>query len=539
MDSGGTCGTARRCPAWIHLFLTVAACATPDSPSSPAPDNPVRADRRGPFAHDGGGDDASAAGTGTDASRAAADPKDMAAYPKDVAAADAVALAHVDAQAAVPEPPQTRVAVLLIDINGAAVKQGVKTTGRLRVIEDHDGTLKNLAARPVALDTPIGISLHGNSSIRAPKKSYALELRDTAGADRDMRMLGLPPESDFVLYHCFLDATYVRNALTYALGRATGNWAPRTRFVEILIDGQYVGLYLAVEKIKRGRDRVPIPKVASDAATGDVTGGYILSREGPESPATNPLGVTRVFKSMSGQQWTYRYPNETDVTPEQKAYLQKFMDGIESRFKAADFADPATGYRKYLDAGSWVDLALLQEFSNNVDAYRKSAYFYKDSDTAGGRLHAGPLWDFDLAYGNPDVNWENQLRTDIWDWKRSGVPGFWPALWGDRGFQRDVKCRWTELRNGALAMPALRARVDDWVKLLTAAEARDHALWKPKRSWAMELAIMWTWIEQRLSWLDTNMPGQCPVGPLATQMRPVQTFSRLSPSSRFVALGPD
>lgn len=138
----------------------------------------------------------------------------------------------------------------------------------MRVIESHDGTLKDLATRPVTIDVRLAISVHGNSSASvAAKKSYTIELRDESGADRDLPVLGMPSDSDFILYHCFLDPTYVRNALAYAVGRELGRWAPRTRYVELMLDGKYQGLYMLVEKIKRENLPGACPQESIGAST--------------------------------------------------------------------------------------------------------------------------------------------------------------------------------------------------------------------------------------------------------------------------------
>jgi hypothetical protein len=135
----------------------------------------------------------------------------------------------------------------------------------------------------------------------------------------------------------------------------------------------------------------------------------------------------------------------------------------------------------------------MQELTANVDAYFKSVYVTKQPDAAGGKLGAGPIWDFDLAFGN--VTFREGNRHDIWThganrfmpWSRSPytppsfvsrVPTYWEKLWADRAFQGRLRCRWEEMHKGAFASAAIAARIDGWGTKLAAAQARDQALWK-------------------------------------------------------------
>src|SRR5687768_17308989 len=196
-------------------------------------------------------------------------------------------------------PPGGPLPVVFIDTVAARSIPAPNTTkiaASMKIIEDHPGTFdwqdpRPLLDRPVALETPIAINGHGNASYVAPpgeadQKSYNIELRDEQNMERSRPLLGMPDHDDWMLYSCFIDKPCVRNVLTYELGRQMGRWHPRTRFVEVVINGKYNGLYILMEKIRRNKDRVPIPKLAPDG-TGDVTGGYIISIDSPvESPAS-------------------------------------------------------------------------------------------------------------------------------------------------------------------------------------------------------------------------------------------------------------
>jgi hypothetical protein len=136
--------------------------------------------------------------------------------------------------------------VFMIGLSGRQVSRGVETAGDLQVIEDHDGSLTDLASREVTTRSPVSLEIHGDISTTLAKKSYRLELVDDEQEDRDLPLLGLPPGSDWVLHSCGFDPTCLRNVLAYELARQFGHYAPRTRFIVWFVDDAYLGLYVLI-----------------------------------------------------------------------------------------------------------------------------------------------------------------------------------------------------------------------------------------------------------------------------------------------------
>jgi hypothetical protein len=164
-----------------------------------------------------------------------------------------------------------------------------------------------------------------------------------------------------------------------------------------------------------------------------------------------------------------------------------------------------------------VDYALIEEFCMNFDSYWKSARLHKQSDPKGGKIFAGPIWDFDNAYGMADFAAGTTGRLQV------NLPKFWVRLWADPTFRRDLKCRWNELRKGTITMENIDVKLDKWAKLIAAADARDNAKWKTIGAkvplvkfigpdYDSYLQYMRTWIMKRLAWLDPDyakFPGTC------------------------------
>jgi hypothetical protein len=426
--------------------------------------------------------------------------------------------------------------VILLEASG--ITNEPKVMGRFRLIEDHPGTfdhtsLKDLADRPASVDTKMGIEIRGRSSQSRPKKAYSIELRDDAGASRAIGLLGMPKESDWVLYACTYDRSCLRNALAYTLAREmNGGWHPRFQFVEVYLNGQYNGLYNLVERIKRDKSRVDLPEPAESKALGDVSGGYIVRIEfnGKEPKAQ------RTFKPAGAdREYVYSFPRYTDIKADHRDYLNKFLSDLETMMRGASFADAATGYPKWLEVGSWVDHTLMREFARDIDAYRLSTYLFKRADADGGKFHAGPVWDFDRTFGN--ATYYDADKTEGWsteDARRANTamplgkyeypPPWWTKLLRHGPFREKMGCRWKSLRESGerpFATDKINAKLDAWVTHVTAAQKRDDARWKnigsmidttiPPRgaTWAEEVAFLKRWVRDRAAWLDRTISPLC------------------------------
>jgi hypothetical protein len=433
------------------------------------------------------------------------------------------------------EPPlQTSVPIIFLEVGGKALSKDTRVRGRIKIVEDHDGTHRNLATLKPSFESPMSVRIAGTSSaIVYPKKSLALKLEDAQGNESGAPLLGMPSHDSWRLYACYADKPCLRNALTYTLYRELapkgGLWGSRLRFVEVYLDGKYHGMYNLVENVKRGRYRVPIPKVAPDMASGDITGGYIFMRN------QEGKGPGTTFTSAAGDIYVYHYPKPAVITSAQKSYLRNYVDRFETMIKSSSYADPEKGYRKWIHTGSFVDYLLFSELSKNLDAYKKSAYMYKQADPLGGTLYFGPPWDYDLAYGNAwnptsdgrqlNAEWG---RTDKWvyDLKRMETrpehrpPFWWYYLLRDPTFKRDIACRWKELRKGPVTTANINAKIDHWLKVTTDAEKRDHVRWPTIGKWVWAIPFVGrtlqediqyfrNFVQNRVRWMDQNV-GSCP-----------------------------
>ena len=323
-------------------------------------------------------------------------------------------------------------------------------------------------------DGPIGIKLRGNSSLGFNQKKYTIELRSDDGREVDASLLGMPAHSDWVLLAPYSDVSAVRDPLAFQLWRDMGHWGPRTQMVELTVDGHYRGIYILAEAIKRGKDRVNISKLKKTDVDGlSVTGGYILRIDTfNDDDATFTSKVPGIGEgNMSSQViWSCIYPKKKNLQPAQFTYIQNFVDTVEQVIQSDYFADPQRGYARYIDVPSFVDYFIHTELSLNADGYKRSAYFYKEkqhADGTGGKLVAGPVWDYNLAYGN--ANFANADNSEAWNFEGASnnpTPALWQRLLQDPAFRKAVKTRYQQLRKTVLSTKSIHAYIDRHAKLL-------------------------------------------------------------------------
>ena len=334
--------------------------------------------------------------------------------------------------------------------------------------------------KTVGYEGAIGIKLRGNSSLSFNQKKYTFETRNENGKDSVVSLLGLPAHSKWVLLAPYNDVSMMRDPLAFQLWRDMGHWGPRTVMCELMMDGEYRGIYILAEAIKRGEERVPISKLKkSDVSGRELTGGYMLRIDAyDENDVTFESKIPGIGDGIMNSQitWSIIYPKKDNLQPEQLAYIKNYVDTVEQVIQSDYFADPKKGYARYIDVPSFVDYFIHSELSLNADGYKRSAYFYKEklhADGSGGKLCAGPVWDYNLAYGN--CNFCNANNLEAWCFEGGNTnptPAFWQRLLQDPAFRRAVKQRYFQLRKDVLSNQRLFQYIDNQAHLL--AKSVDH-----------------------------------------------------------------
>jgi hypothetical protein len=447
------------------------------------------------------------------------------------------------------------------------------------VVIDYSGETGTFG--PVRYDGRAEVSVRGNSSFFYDKKSYRLELQTPDGEDKKVALLGMPADSDWVVYGSVTDASFIRTVLAHELWRGMGHYAVRWRLVEMfvvapgrtnsevrsakpevdldgggvaagngsvvsggsgsppeltidpsawvlhlnralsansalvgptepvhplsaLLTNAYMGTYVLLEKIKRGKDRVDLRKLGpEDEREPRISGGYILSKDRRDS---GNRGL------MTGQEFQMEYvePKERDITPAQKKWMAQYLDDFERALYGQGFRDPARGYVRYIDIPSFVDFHWMVEMSRNGDGYWFSQYMHKDR---GHTLKMGPVWDWDSAFGNTFF-----VRGDkTQGWRFDGAPDpdytWYRRLFEDPDFLQHYIDRWADLRTNVFATSNILATVDRIAAEVKEAQIRDAWRWRDcwlykvrskHKTFDTEVNSLKQWVTDRLSWIDSQ-----------------------------------
>ena len=424
----------------------------------------------------------------------------------------------------------------------------------------------------------IGIKIRGQTSADFPKKGYGIELKarpctnvaDTACHDTSLKVLGMPKNADWVFHGPYVDKTLIRNALAYWLYQRTGRYSSRFKFFELYLNGQYKGVYLLLEKIKRAKARVHIAKLKDEDVDGDeVTGGYVLSVDKVENNSTSGLDKEG-FKSKDGSPVIMRSPKKENTNKQQQQYIQNFFNSIEQKCDQGDVM--SNGCSDILDIEAAVDYVIHEDVTNNTDAYICSFYMFKDKDSKGGKLQLGAPWDFNLAFGAYQrVGGE---KADGWRIPQSANDGGFAFgmnewfvakwiqnIWSNNTFQQKYKARWAELRSGVWHTKNIDHFIDSLKTVLKNAANRNFERWPnlgqssgtcdadPMESgnnnggnnngwnmggwsmgcmgmkmnyyneptWDAEIEHLRKYVKQRFAWIDQQLSFKEPSTPIATE----------------------
>jgi hypothetical protein len=413
--------------------------------------------------------------------------------------------------------------IIKINTFGEQIPDDPKIVAHMGIIDNGPGNRNYIYSDSLNdYDGQIAIETRGASSANFPKKNYGFETQNSLGENNNVNLLGMPKENDWILHGPFSDKSLIRNVLAFHLGNLTDRWAPRTRYCELFINDEYIGIYILMEKIKRDDDRVDIAKLDFDDNAGDsLTGGYIVQVDRFElgNGWNSPFDPNHFF--------VYQYPNSDNLTTTQENYIKNHITNFEQVLAGGNFADPDEGYQSWIDVGSFIDHLLVVELSRDVDAYRLSSFLFKDKDSKGGLLNAGPLWDFNLGFGNADYcdGWE----TSGWNFDDPNCgndqPFWWDRLQEDPTFNDQVQCRWDELRAGPWHTDSIMQFIDNQAVILDEAQVRNFERWQilgnylwPNAfvgdTYEEEITYLKNWTTDRLIWMDENMIGVCT--PVAT-----------------------
>lgn len=312
--------------------------------------------------------------------------------------------------------------------------------------------------------------IRGNSSRSFDKKSYRIKLvtDETGSENLPLPLLGMAEDNDWALHGPFLDKTLLRNYMWMNISAEIMGYAPNVRFCELILNGEYQGVYVLMETIKEDDYRINL----SDYEEGASETSYMLLLDAAEEDMLildNYTWYTHQTEFSEEEKIGFQilYPNELGLTPEVVDYIQRDISQIERGIYSADMVLGRYRYETEIDVDSFVDYYVLQEFLANNDAFSHSTYLYRD---VRGTLHIEPVWDYNNVL-------DNFTRPFSFHGFLLANRGWYGRLMTERDFVDRVISRYRQLREGILSEESLMNYIDEVVDYLGPAIERNDAVW--------------------------------------------------------------
>lgn len=411
---------------------------------------------------------------------------------------------------AIPGAPTLEKDLFGQELYTAAADGETTILSNLSVI-DHESANNHPSDQP-DFTTSCEIRIRGKSSRQFPKRSYALKFVDSCGEANNLSVMGMGAHHDWVLHGPILDKSLIRNYLWYNIGGEIMGYAPNVRFCEVILNGEYQGLYLMTESITDGKDcRLNLSLTVKNAEST----GYLLRIDRPtEQDLGTPRDIYTYNERMSNVDFdvSIRYPGTAGLTPELAKDIELDYSAFEKALFSFDYDTEDYGYRNYIDVENFIDYFIINEFSKNYDAGNFSTYIYKEV----GEKFKLCIWDFNNSCDNYseqafDASGFFLVRRD-----------WYFMLFRDEAFVEQLLRRYEQLRQTYLSQEYLMSYIDDTLAYLGCAVDRNNQRWADEIAGLVEweslmpkernlhshqeaVVQLKSWICARGAWLDSNI----------------------------------
>lgn len=342
----------------------------------------------------------------------------------------------------------------------------------------------------------------GHSSWSWDKKPYKIKL------DRSTEILGLESNRDWILLANYSDKSLLRNIVAYRMAHSLDgmDWSPTQYPVDLFVNGIYRGVYTIGEHMEAAGGRVDIDRDSTDADT-----GYLLEIGGSDDG--DILGEDFFHTEQRLAKFiALKSPDKDEITAEQLAYIKDYFNKTEEAIVSGE------NYEQYIDVDSFCDWIIIHELAYNIDScYRRSCYLTKDK---GGKLKMGPVWDFDLAFGN--YNMDNQNYDDwatVGDSSEDAYVGVnWcNYLMENESFRARLRERWFEVRDDLLS-EAMDC-IDTYSEKIYRSQQENYKVWQvwgtrtgfqsrrnaKYETYELQIQYLKDFLEMRAKWIDKNI----------------------------------
>lgn len=373
-------------------------------------------------------------------------------------------------------------------------------------IFDNENENNHLSDKAV-IESNIKIRIRGNSSRLFDKVPYLIELVNEDGTNNPLSVMGMDAHHEWALHGPFLDKTLMRNYMWYNISGEIMDYAPNVRYCELVLNGEYQGIYLMTETITAGDDsRIPLSFDRKD----NTYTGYILRHDrGSDNPLKN-IQPFSVYALRTAKNINIVYPSGKNLTEELSREISLDFSAFEKTLYSYDFDDKKVGYVTSIDVDSFVDYFIINEVTLNRDAGIYSTYIYTDTD----RKYKMCVWDFNNALDNYEGTEHHSsgftLQEAIW----------FNKLIQDKNFTEKVIKRYKSLRKTILSDEYLNEFIEETIMYLGTAVDRNYEKWgyvfeegngrllpaeRNPRSFEEAVSDMKECLFDRLLWLDENI----------------------------------
>lgn len=331
----------------------------------------------------------------------------------------------------------------------------------------------------------IQIRGRGNSTWdKFPKKPYQIKF------DHKVSVLGMPPDEKWILLANYSDKTMIRNELAFQLSKMSNlDWTPESRYVNVILNDEYIGVYQVTQKVEGTSNRVALPE-----------DGYLL-----EVDQMSRLDPDDVYFENNHYLFNIKEPR-VEFDDHQFNLIKDFIEAFEDALFSESFTEPEVGYEKFIDIDSFIDWYLIHEIAKSNDGdFHSSVYL---NYIPGEKLKMGPVWDFDISFGN--INYNGNETTDGF-WIKNGI--WYTRLFEDPSFANRVKYRFNYFYNN-------QQLIFDFLEseslFLDQAQMNNFDRWPilgvyiwPNNvypnSYSEELDYLKRWYSERMEWMNVSL----------------------------------
>ena len=402
--------------------------------------------------------------------------------------------------------------VNLIDgkIDDVDADKSVKKTGTVDLIDadmsvDFAGSFAEFHSR-------------GNGTWGQKKKPYTIEFKN------ETELLGMGKGKKYVLLADALDQSHLRNKIVYDCAKYFDiPYAVNSEYIDLYVNGDYLGLYLLCEKVEVGENRVDIYDLYEDTKAinqfplnkynkthydndgvsisgyeipntpNDYSGGYLLEYQYDYRTSNRDC----LFKTKDGINFSVEFPSQCSV--KQMNYISGVFQRIEDHFEYSD-------YEKYIDVDSWLYFYLINECFGNIDLGSQFFYIDKDSD----KVYAGPIWDFDMSMGNESNDYHNTSKSFFTCKDNNAGKSFFKKLYNNEDFYKQIVKTYSA-RIRPYLTTTVKAEMNHYVSMIESSYQMDKIRWEneqvhfttEKHGFLSEsVKYLSNWIDERITFLD-------------------------------------